>query len=198
MVVSGASPSILPRRMGEVGRRDSEEPSLVGDAEAYGRFVVVGLYVERTVALQPVVAGLPEGAVGIFALDDNLPDGVIVEAGGGDVRRTVAILVAVGAGRHAVVVVEASEEVELLPGLQPPYRCKDVVAGFEAEGHGLGGDVGVVEGVAVLVFVVCGVRLVVFRYAVGVGKVGVYRTAADYPVPAFQLEVGRKDGEGSP
>ena len=93
---------------------------------------------------------------------------MVVETHGGDVRCTVAVLVAVGARGHAVVVVKASEEVELLLVPQLPQTGEDIVPGLHAAGQGCAAYVRVVEGIAVLVLVVSGVCLVVLRDAVGI------------------------------
>ena len=89
---------------------------MVGYAETYARLVVIWLYIQRTVGVQPIVVWLLERAVGIFAFYHYLLDRMIVESHGGNVWRAVAILFPVSASCHAVIMVEPSEEIQVLLG----------------------------------------------------------------------------------
>ena len=85
--------------------------------------------------------------------------------------------------------VDTAEEIKHLPCPQPPYLREDIIPRLKAAGKRIARYIGVMERVAVLIFVVGGIGLVILRDAVGISEVGVDHTATDYPVLAPQLEI---------
>ena len=170
---------------------------MIGYTQADAGFVVVGLDIEWAITIQSSVVRFPEGSIRIFTLDHNLLDGMIVDTHGGDVWSTIPILVSIGSGSHAIIVVKASEEVQLLLSLHLVDLREDVISRLQAVCHGATGNIGIVEWVTVLIFVVSRVCLIVFGDAVGIGQMCIDDIASDYPVPSLQLEISRDDGKGS-
>ena len=69
---------------------------------------------------------------------------------------------------YAVIMVDTAEEIKHLPCPQPPYLREDIIPGLKAAGKRVARYIGVVERVAVLIFVVGGIGLVILRDAVGI------------------------------
>lgn len=69
---------------------------------------------------------------------------------------------------YAVIMVDTAEEIKHLPCPQPPYLREDIIPGLKAAGKRIARYIGVVERVAVLIFVVGGIGLVILRDAVGI------------------------------
>ena len=69
---------------------------------------------------------------------------------------------------YAVIMVDTAEEIKHLPCPQPPYLREGIIPGLKAEGKRIARNIGVVERIAVLIFVVGGIGLVILRDAVGI------------------------------
>lgn len=69
---------------------------------------------------------------------------------------------------YAVIMVDTAEEIKHLPCPQPPYLREDIIPCLKAVGKRVARYIGVVERVAVLIFVVGGIGLVILRDAVGI------------------------------
>ena len=69
---------------------------------------------------------------------------------------------------YAVIMVDTAEEIKHLPCPQPPYLREDIIPGLKAVGKRIARYIGVVERIAVLIFVVGGIGLVILRDAVGI------------------------------
>ena len=64
--------------------------------------------------------------------------------------------------------VDTAEEIKHLPCPQPPYLREDIIPRLKAAGKRVARYIGVVERVAVLIFMVGGIGLVILRDAVGI------------------------------
>ena len=69
---------------------------------------------------------------------------------------------------YAVIMVDTAEEIKHLPCPQPPYLREDIIPRLKAVGKRIARYIGVVERIAVLIFVVGGIGLVILRDAVGI------------------------------
>lgn len=69
---------------------------------------------------------------------------------------------------YAVIMVDTAEEIKHLPCPQPPYLREDIIPCLKAVGKRVARYIGVVERIAVLIFVVGGIGLVILRDAVGI------------------------------
>ena len=69
---------------------------------------------------------------------------------------------------YAVIMVDTAEEIKHLPCPQPPYLREDIIPRLKAAGKRIARYIGVVERIAVLIFVVGGIGLVILRDAVGI------------------------------
>ena len=69
---------------------------------------------------------------------------------------------------YAVIMVDTAEEIKHLPCPQPPYLREDIIPCLKAAGKRIARYIGVVERIAVLIFVVGGIGLVILRDAVGI------------------------------
>ena len=69
---------------------------------------------------------------------------------------------------YAVIMVDTTEEIKHLPCPQPPYLREDIIPRLKAVGKRVARYIGVVERIAVLIFVVGGIGLVILRDAVGI------------------------------
>lgn len=69
---------------------------------------------------------------------------------------------------YAVIMVDTAEEIKHLPCPQPPYLREDIIPRLKAAGKRVARYIGIVERVAVLIFVVGGIGLVILRDAVGI------------------------------
>ena len=69
--------------------------------------------------------------------------------------------------------VETAEKVQFLSVSQSLDLREEIVARLDTVSQCVAANIGVVEGVAVLVLMVCGVGLVVGRDAISIGKVGI-------------------------
>ncbi len=69
---------------------------------------------------------------------------------------------------YAVIMVDTAEEIKHLPCPQPPYLREDIIPRLKAVGKRVARYIGVVERIAVLIFVVGGIGLVILRDAVGI------------------------------
>lgn len=69
---------------------------------------------------------------------------------------------------YAVIMVDTAEEIKHLPCPQPPYLREDIIPRLKAAGKRVARYIGVVERIAVLIFVVGGIGLVILRDAVGI------------------------------
>lgn len=147
-----------------------KEPSLIGNAQADTWLIVERLNIQGTVAAQSFVVGLLEGAIGVLTLDDDLLDGVVIEAHGCNIGSAMAVLALVRACHHRVVMVETAEKVQFLSVSQSLDLREEIVARLDTVSQCVAANIGVVEGVAVLVLMVCGVGLVVGRDAISIGK----------------------------
>lgn len=69
---------------------------------------------------------------------------------------------------YAVIMVDTAEEIKHLPCPQPPYLREDIIPRLKAVGKRVARYIGVVERIAVLIFVVGGIGLVILRDEVGI------------------------------
>lgn len=69
---------------------------------------------------------------------------------------------------YAVIMVDTAEEIKHLPCPQPPYLREDIIPRLKAVGKRVARYIGIVERIAVLIFVVGGIGLVILRDAVGI------------------------------
>ena len=69
---------------------------------------------------------------------------------------------------YAVIMVDTAEEIKHLSCPQPPYLREDIIPRLKAVGKRIARYIGVVERIAVLIFVMGGIGLVILRDAVGI------------------------------